>query len=104
MATTVVNIRDSQLYDVFIGRPSIFSNPFRIGKDGTRAEVVYEHLIYFHRLLISDPIFKRAVLSLKGKRLGCFCHCWNGIGENPMYCHGDNIASYLNTLPEGKHG
>ncbi len=39
MATTVVNLR-KELYDVYIGRPSEFGNPFRIGVDGDRDEVI----------------------------------------------------------------
>lgn len=97
--TTVVNVRKEK-YDVFMGRPSIFGNPFHIGKDGTRTEVVFKHFIYFHRRLISDPMFKLAVHAHKGKKLGCFCHSWDGTGENPLYCHVDNITDYLNTLPD----
>lgn len=103
MNTTVVKIRKNtydDTYDAFIGRPSIFGNPFHVGKDGTRTEVVFKHFMYFRKRLTSDPEFKRTVLALRGKKLGCFCHDWDGTGENPMYCHGDNIADYLNSLPE----
>lgn len=31
-------------YDVYIGRPSKFGNPFSIGKDGDRIEVCQKHL------------------------------------------------------------
>ena len=27
-------------YDIYVGRPSKWGNPFRIGKDGTREEVI----------------------------------------------------------------
>jgi len=96
--TTVVNIREESC-EFYCGRPSIFGNPFAIGKDGTRSDVVFKHLIYFYKRLISDPQFKLRVLALKGKKLGCFCHFWDGTGPNPLYCHGDNIADYLNSLP-----
>lgn len=99
MRATVTTVNKSS-YDVYIGRPSIFGNPFHIGEDGTRMEVVFKHFIYFHKRLISNSEFKLAVHALKGKKLGCYCHDWNGIGENPMYCHGDNIADYLNGLAE----
>ena len=102
--TTTVTTVNKGSYDVYIGRPSIFGNPFYFNplvkyKYGTRAEVVFKHFVYFHKRLISDPGFKREVLALKGRKLGCYCHDWDGIGENPMYCHGDNIADYLNNLP-----
>ncbi len=38
----VVNIRTDK-YDVFIGRPSKWGNPFIIGKDGTREEVLEKY-------------------------------------------------------------
>lgn len=98
MITTVVNTHETSC-DVYCGRPTIFGNPFILGQHGTREEVVFKHLVYFRKRLISDPNFKRAVLTLKGKKIGCCCHYWDGIGENPLYCHCDNIASYLNLLP-----
>jgi len=33
-------------YTVYIGRPSIFGNPFQIGKDGTREEVIGKYATY----------------------------------------------------------
>ncbi len=37
--TTVVNLRKDE-YDIYIGRGSPFGNPFKIGKDGTRKQVI----------------------------------------------------------------
>jgi Domain of unknown function (DUF4326) len=42
--------------------------------------------------LNKDPEFKRRILALKGKRLGCFCQ--------PEACHGDVIADWLNKMEE----
>ena len=39
--TTVVKI--DQPYDVYIGRPSKWGNPFRIGPDGNREEVIRKY-------------------------------------------------------------
>jgi len=104
MITTVTTVNKGS-YDVYCGRGSIFGNPFYIGTlreggDGIRAEVVFKHLVYFHKRLISDPQFKRRVLALRGKKLGCYCHDWDGIGPNPLYCHCDTVADYLNSLPD----
>lgn len=106
LITTVVNIKDMPRqgdYNIVYcgrhyGQPSTFGNPFKIGADGNRSEVVFKHFLYFRKRLISDPAFKAKVLTLKGKKLGCFCHEWNGTGDNPMFCHCDNIADYLNHL------
>jgi hypothetical protein len=37
---TVLNKRDSNARGVYIGRPSKWGNPFVIGRDGTRADVI----------------------------------------------------------------
>lgn len=37
--TQIVNKR-KEPYDVYIGRGSIFENPFHIGQDGSREEVI----------------------------------------------------------------
>lgn len=87
LLTTVVHV-DSE-YDVYIGRGSLFGNPYEIGIDGTRVEVIARYRKWFNFVLKSDT-FKRELLKLKGKKLGCFC-C-------PKRCHGDVIAEYLNSL------
>lgn len=94
MTTRVVNLK-TESFDVFIGRPSIFGNPMRIGEKVhqkpepvTREEAVAWYKEYFYARLKTDPEFKRAVESLKGKVLGCYC--------KPLLCHGDVIVEYLN--------
>jgi len=87
--TTVVN-KNLDKYDVYIGRPSLFGNPYVIGTHGKRKEVIEKYRSYFNHRIEKDPIFKEAVLKLKDKKLGCFC--------SPQICHGDIIAEYLNNL------
>jgi hypothetical protein len=87
MQTKVINLRKDK-YDIYIGRPSIYGNPFEIGKDGDRDMVIKLYRFYFYNRLEHDNHFKEEVLKLKGKILGCFC--------KPLACHGDIIAEYLN--------
>jgi hypothetical protein len=87
MTTKVVNIKKEK-YDVYIGRPSIYGNPFKIGIDGNREEVIKKYKEWFDKQIQTNIIFKRKIHSLKGKILGCFC--------KPLSCHGDIIAEYLN--------
>jgi Domain of unknown function (DUF4326) len=47
---------------------------------------------YFTERIEKDSEFKRRVLALAGKRLGCFC--------KPKACHGDVIADWLNKMEE----
>lgn len=91
--TTVVNKKYSA-YDVYCGRGSIFGNPYVIGKDGTREQVITRYRDEWFPFLLNDKTFKAALLNLKGKRLGCFC-------KDPtkeVWCHCDIIAEYLNSL------
>ena len=85
--TMVVNIKTYPKKDyVFIGRGSPFGNPYVIGKDGDRDEVIKKYERDFYKK-IKNERFRRLVLSLKGKKLGCFC--------KPEKCHGDIIVQYL---------
>ena len=70
-------------YDVYIGRPEKWGNPFSIGKDGTREEVVvkYEKWIRANTKLIAD------IPELVGKTLGCWC--------KPQSCHGDILLKLV---------
>lgn len=93
LLTEVVNIRDTG-YDVYIGRAmgthkdGYFGNPYRIGPDGTREEVIEKFRWYFLGRLRLDPEYRRRILALSGLRIGCYCH--------PEKCHGDIIAEWLN--------
>ncbi len=82
--TRVVHCKKSD-YDVYIGRPSEFGNPFEIGKDGTRAEVIAKYKEY----LLASPVLMAKLKDLKGKRLGCWCY--------PLPCHGDVIVELIHT-------
>ena len=74
--------------DVYIGRRnnrrnlsgSIWHNPFVVGKDGTREDVIAK----FEAYLMTRPDLLARVHELKGKRLACWC--------KPEACHGDLLA------------
>ncbi|MBF84578.1 MAG: hypothetical protein CL489_08900 [Acidobacteria bacterium] len=83
--TKVVNVNRDQ-YDVYIGRGSIWGNPFRIGVDGTRKEVIDKYRIY----LENNEKLLYHLQTLRGKRLGCYC--------KPKDCHGDVIVNTLNNV------
>lgn len=87
MATTVVHCRKDK-FDVYIGRPGKWGNPFEIGPD-TRRQVIekYECWLLEHPELIED-----AKVELKNKILGCWC--------KPLACHGDVLAKIVNNYGE----
>lgn len=71
-------------YDVYIGRPSKWGNPFTIGIHGTREQVIqmYREWIY------TQPHLMNSLHELKGKVLGCWC--------SPKECHGDVLIELAN--------
>ena len=81
LKTTVVHF-NKEPYDVYIGRGhcSLWGNPFEIGKDGTRSEVIAKYREY----LLGSPKLLALLPTLRGKILGCWC--------KPLACHGDVIA------------
>ena len=100
--TTVVNVR-SEPYDVCIMRPSILGNPFVIGRDGTREEVIEKFREYFEQRMFGnesfgvdnlDLAFREAVENLRGRKIGCCC--------SPAACHGDVYAEFLNDSSDNK--
>lgn len=84
MQTKVVHCKKEK-YDVYIGRPYKWGNPFVIGKEGTREEVIEK----YRTKLLESTILLRDLHELKGKILGCWC--------KPLACHGDVLA----TLADG---
>lgn len=80
-------------YDVYIGRPSEFGNPFVIGVDGNRKEVLENYGIYARARIIFDRKFRDDVLALKGKILGCHCA--------PAPCHGNILIGLIEEIENG---
>jgi len=72
-------------HDVYIGRPSKWGNPFVIGKDGDRAEVIAKYRAWGQ----ARGLDKAAKAELKGKVLACWC--------SPLPCHGDVLAEWANS-------
>jgi len=74
---------------VAIGRPSKFGNPFKIGQDGTRAEVIAKYREY----IMQRPDLLSALPELEGKVLGCWCV--NTTSTEPLVCHGQVLLELL---------
>lgn len=63
-------------YDVYIGRSSKWGNPYRIGKHGTRKEVIEK----YRKWILRQPKLLNSLDEICGKVLGCWCV--------PKACHG----------------
>lgn len=71
-------------YQVYIGRPSKWGNPHKVGPM-TREAAIEKYLDD----LINDPfLITEHLHELQGKVLGCFC--------SPNACHGDVLARLAN--------
>jgi hypothetical protein len=81
--TKVVHFKKSE-YDIYIGRPSKWGNPFEIGVDGTRDEVIEK----YRKHVLGTPELFESLSELKGLVLGCWCH--------PKPCHGDVLVDLVN--------
>ena len=86
--TIVVHLREP--HDVYIGRPSRWGNPFSIGKDGTRSQVIEK----YEEWVRDQPELLARLPELKGKRLGCWC--------KPDACHGDILVKLLKEQEQDK--
>jgi hypothetical protein len=67
----------------YIGRPDIFGNPFVIGRDGTRAEVIAKYA----KWAPTQPHIVAALAELVGKDLICWCA--------PLPCHGEVLLQMV---------
>lgn len=78
-------------YDVYIGRPSKWGNPFS-HRDDTLAKFKvssHEEAIKAYRdWIIQQPHLMKDLNELKGKVLGCWC--------KPYSCHGDVLLELAN--------
>lgn len=68
-------------YDIFIGRGSPWGNPFLIGIDGNRHEVIEK---YRAKVLGDSNMVDKIRRELKGRVLGCYC--------SPLPCHGEVLV------------
>lgn len=79
MMTTVVHCKKSK-FDIYCGRPSEWGNPFTMGKDGTREDVIRKYSAW----ILTQPQLLAKLGKLQGKVLACWCA--------PLACHCDVLA------------
>jgi hypothetical protein len=85
----VLNVRDKASwptggYVVYVGRPTVWGNPFVIGRDGTRAEVIAAYEAW----LVETGLIEAAKRELRGHDLACHCA--------PLPCHADVLLRIAN--------
>jgi len=80
-------------FDVYVGRPSKWGNPFS-HLNGTLAKFTVknrdEAISQYRAWIMTQPdLIATAKVELKGKRLGCWCH--------PLPCHASVLAEIANS-------
>lgn len=68
---------------IYIGRGSMWGNPFVIGKHGDRNSVCDQHETYLEGKVTRGEITPQQLASLHGKDLVCYCA--------PARCHGHTL-------------
>lgn len=89
-APRVVHMK-RETFDVYVGRPSKWGNPFSF-KEGTTAEFVVatrdEAVDRYAEWIKTQPHLMEALPELRGKTLGCWCA--------PRRCHADVLLALAN--------
>jgi hypothetical protein len=111
MPTRVVNIF-AESFDVYVGRrgkgqDGYFGNYVSTKADGPAG--LDEYRKWFLAEVERNPTFRRRVLELRGKTLGCFCKpapkARAGLpleeDRRRWPCHGDVLATWLDAQPGG---
>jgi hypothetical protein len=77
---------------VYIGRPGKWGNPFVVGRDGGREQVV----ALYRRWIMSQSRLLGSLGELRGRDLVCYCA--------PLPCHGDVLLKLANEIRPGERG
>ena len=75
--------KTSSVTRVYVGRPSKWGNPFVLGRDGSRDEVIAKFRVW----IVTQPALMSALHELRGKDL---------ISCAPESCHADVLAELAN--------
>lgn len=78
-----VVVHQSAPHDLYIGRPSKWGNPFAVGKDGTRKEVLELYKEHVIKNMLDD------LPELEGLRIACWCKKPSTPNKG---CHGDILV------------
>lgn len=75
----------SDPHSIYCGRPSKWGNPFEVGVDGNRQEVIHKYKLWLHGEV---ELIKEAKKELYGMNLVCWC--------KPKDCHCDHLIIIVN--------
>jgi len=99
MTKTKVVHCNKDSYDILIDRTTMWGNPFKIGKDGDRTDVIVKFDLWLNGKDFVD--FKQPKLQkilnnidqLDGQTIACWC--------KPRECHGDIYVKFIEYRKSG---
>ncbi|MCI0389227.1 MAG: DUF4326 domain-containing protein [Acidobacteria bacterium] len=99
----MINIVNRKTYrgeGVYIGRPSLLGNPYRIGRDGTREEVIIRYRAWLWRQIqeqgdVYRELHRLAEIARNGD-LNLICWCKQP--DQEIACHGDVLKASVNWI------
>ena len=78
--------KTSSAIRVYLGRPSKWGNPFVLGRDGSRDEVIAKYRAW----IVTQPALMSSLHELRSKDLICWCA--------PAACHADVLKDLANAV------
>jgi hypothetical protein len=102
----MIKIENKKTYQgdgIYIGRPSLLGNPFAIGRDGTREEVIDRYRVWLWRQIkLRGEVYRELQrLTAKAKEEDLILICWCKRPDRQIACHGDVVkraVEYLNSI------
>lgn len=92
METKRVSVKSGKHYDIYIGRPSIWGNPYSSKPSKYAKEIVNnkrEAIEKYKNYILNNPELLEKLNELRGKTIACWCK------ENEK-CHGDVLIELIN--------
>lgn len=102
----MITIKNKKTYrgdGIYIGRPSLLGNPYVIGKDGTRDEVIDRYRAWLWRQIkLRGEVYRELRrLAAKSTVEDLILICWCKRPGRQVACHGDVIkraVEYLKSI------
>lgn len=93
MVAKVINLNSDEPFDIYVGRPSKFGNPFthlqHLGSNLVIVDTREDAIARYEEWIRSQPeLMAAAKQELKNKNLGCWCH--------PLACHAEILIKIAN--------
>lgn len=83
----------------YIGRPSVLGNPFAVGRDGSREQVIAKYRVWlWEQINQRGKVWEELLRLAEVENLTLICFC------KPLACHGDVVKAAVEWLREDLGG